>query len=385
MTWESVPLGRLIAPAPPSRLGTDRQLPVLSMTMRDGLIDQSVKFKKRIAGEDLSGYRVVKRGQLVVGFPIDEAVLAFQWLHDAGIVSPAYGLWDVSDEGRVDRKYLERFLRSDRAISFYKAKLRGTTLRRRSLPRAVFEAMPVPVPPLSEQRRIATILDEADTLRLEARKSAALVSELADSMFSAAMLRAGTVAPISASVVLITGPFGSSVHKSDYQLGGIPLVNPSHIRNGRIEIDSKVAVSVEKARQLSQFALREGDVVLGRRGEMGRAAVVERTNTPALCGTGTMILRPTGGLQVGAYIARLLRTSRYVDLLTNAASGVTMLNLSQSAVGSITVPSPTPELLNLVDEIDAISRARVDAAEARSAGLDALFASLQHRAFRGEL
>lgn len=316
---------------------------------------------------------VVRSGVLKHTLPVAFAATAITVNQDMKALTPR--------TDRIDPRFLFRLVQAQESRVL--RSVRATTAD--NFPIESLLSIEIPLPPLPEQRRIAAILDEADALRLKVRKSADLANEVADSTFSAAMFRAGTVAPISASVHLITGPFGSSVHKSDYEVGGVPLVNPSHIRDGRIEIDTKVAVSKEKAQQLSPFALREGDVVLGRRGEMGRAAVVERFNTPALCGTGTMILRPTGGPRVGAYIARLLRTSRYVDLLTNAASGVTMLNLSQSAVGSITVPSPTPELLNLVDAIDATSRARVDAAQARLRLLNGLFASLQHRAFRGEL
>jgi len=72
----SVPLGELIAKAKSARAGGS-EYPLLSMTMHGGLVDQSRKFKKRVASDDLSDYKVVKRGQLVVGFPIDEAVLDF--------------------------------------------------------------------------------------------------------------------------------------------------------------------------------------------------------------------------------------------------------------------------------------------------------------------
>ncbi|MET3164945.1 UNVERIFIED_ORG: hypothetical protein ABIB19_003376, partial [Arthrobacter sp. UYEF10] len=71
-------LGGLIRPAKTMRAG-GTEYPLLSMTMRNGLVPQGEKFKKRVAGADLSQYKVVQNGQLVVGFPIDEAVLAF-WL-----------------------------------------------------------------------------------------------------------------------------------------------------------------------------------------------------------------------------------------------------------------------------------------------------------------
>jgi type I restriction enzyme S subunit len=72
------------------------------------------------------------------------------------------------------------------------------------------------------------------------------------------------------------GPFGSLLHKEDYIIGGHALINPSHIVNGKITPDDKLTISDEKYDELSAYHLKKGDVVMGRRGEMGRCAVVEQ-------------------------------------------------------------------------------------------------------------
>ena len=122
----NVQLSNFISPAPLNRCGIDG-IPVLSMTMHNGLMLQSSRFKKSIASVDKSNYKVVRYNQLVIGFPIDEGVLSVQNIVQTGIVSPAYSVWDI-DEQRVFPKYLERLLRSPRSISYYKSKLRGTTV-----------------------------------------------------------------------------------------------------------------------------------------------------------------------------------------------------------------------------------------------------------------
>ena len=77
MTWEPRTLGSLLTKSGSDRAG-ERDLPVLSITMKYGLVNQSEKFKKRVASQDTSKYRVAYRNELVVGFPIDEGVLGFQ-------------------------------------------------------------------------------------------------------------------------------------------------------------------------------------------------------------------------------------------------------------------------------------------------------------------
>jgi hypothetical protein len=75
-------------------------------------------------------------------------------------------------------------------------------------------------------------------------------------------------------VELQTGPFGSSLHQSDYQIGGIPVINPASIQNERIVSIDKMAVGATTLDRLATFKLRAGDIVMARRGEMGRCAVV---------------------------------------------------------------------------------------------------------------
>ncbi|MCI6732095.1 MAG: restriction endonuclease subunit S [Lachnospiraceae bacterium] len=151
-----VELGTLIHPAKYVRCG-DGEYPVLSMTMHDGLVFQDDKFKKVIASKDRSGYKVVYRNQLVISFPIDEGVLAAQRIVDAGIVSPAYGIWDI-DQTQVLPEFLEYSLRCERALDYYKAKLRGSTARRRSLPTPTLLAFSVPLPEIKEQQQILEII-----------------------------------------------------------------------------------------------------------------------------------------------------------------------------------------------------------------------------------
>ena len=152
MDYKVVPLGTLISQAKSTRCG-DGDYPVLSMTMHNGLVFQDEKFKKVVASNDRSNYKVVYRNQLVIGFPIDEGVLATQRIVDAGIVSPAYGIWDVYSK-KIEPKFLEYALRSERSIAYYKAKLRGSTARRRSLPMPELLALMVPLPSIEEQQRI---------------------------------------------------------------------------------------------------------------------------------------------------------------------------------------------------------------------------------------
>lgn len=136
------------------------------------------------------------------------------------------------------------------------------------------------------------------------------------------------------------GPFGSALHKEDYVSDGHPLVNPSNIANGTVVPDWDLTINDDKYESLAAYWLFPGDVVLGRRGEIGRCAVVGRGGM--ICGTGSMILRP--GRKVRSdYLQRVISFPSFSRVLESNAVGVTMKNLNAKIVGSAEVHLPKLE------------------------------------------
>lgn len=131
------------------------------------------------------------------------------------------------------------------------------------------------------------------------------------------------------------GPFGTLLHKEDYIVGGHALVNPSHIIEGRICVDNKLTISDEKYEELSAYHLLPGDVVLGRRGEMGRCAVVYEEGL--LCGTGSMVIRPNDKMKP-YFLQNIMSSPGYKKVIEDKAVGITMLNLNVPIVSSLTIP-----------------------------------------------
>ena len=160
-----------------------------------------------------------------------------------------------------------------------------------------------------------------------------------------------------------TGPFGSALHRSDYVDDGIPVVNPMQIIDGRIVPTSTMAISEEAARKLADFRLSAGDIVIGRRGDMGRCAVVRTAESGWLCGTGSMIIRCKSSLDAG-FAQRELSSPAVVAEIENNSVGTTMINLNQGTLRNLLIPCPSS-----VVEQQAIATALSDA--------DALIESLE--------
>ncbi len=151
---------------------------------------------------------------------------------------------------------------------------------------------------------------------------------------------------------LQTGPFGSSLHRSDYVRGETPVINPRHLRDYGVHPSSKVTVDAETVARLSSFTLATGDVILGRRGEMGRCALVGDRESGWLLGTGSLALRPNAGVSA-AYLTWVLRTPRTVRTLEGESVGTTMTNLNQKILLGLPVPlAPAAEQLRVTQEIE---------------------------------
>lgn len=166
--WEYTSFGDIICPAKNIRNSDGADLPVLSITMHGGIVKQNERFKKVIASRDTANYKVVKRGQLVIAFPIDEGLIYTQEVADKGIMSPAYNVYDI-DCTNINRHFLVTFLHSPFAMKYYKDKLRGTTQRRRMLPKEDLYALSIPLPPLPVQEQICSLLDKMNRV-IEAKK-----------------------------------------------------------------------------------------------------------------------------------------------------------------------------------------------------------------------
>ena len=248
----------------------------------------------------------------------------------------AHGMIFRPREAVVDKDFFPLFIASD---YFFDTAIRisvgslSPTVNWSDLKNQEFE-----LPDLDTQHKLAKVLWSLNDTKEAYKKLIAATDELVKSQFMEMfgdpvtnekgwpIVRLDSVADIR------IGPFGSLLHKEDYIEGGHALVNPSHIIDGKIVPDQELTVSDEKYNLLSTYQLEKGDVVLGRRGEMGRCAVV--TVSGMLCGTGSMIIRPNGKIRP-YFLQRMLASPSFRKVIENKAVGVTMMNINVPIVSSL--------------------------------------------------
>lgn len=129
------------------------------------------------------------------------------------------------------------------------------------------------------------------------------------------------------------------LHKSDYVKNGIPIVNPMNIVNSGIVPNSNMTVSEDVAESLSNYKLSKNDIVIARRGEMGRCACVTEKEHGWLCGTGSFFIKLTPDFN-RSFFVRLFKSNYVVSKLSGASVGSTMDNLNHRILNYLPIPLP---------------------------------------------
>lgn len=207
-----------------------------------------------------------------------------------------------------------------------------------------FRELPISVPCYSEQLKIVQNLEESLS-QLDSAVATLNKTKQQLEIYRQAVLKevfsfdsADQLVEISQITDYIRiGPFGTMLHKSDYVNDGIPVINPQHIKNGVIVPSSKNSISVEKAKELNNYQLKTNDIIMGRRGEMGRSAPVTDIENGWLCGTGSIFFRLKPDFDASLY-SKILSSPAIVHYLEENATGTTMKNLNEDIVSHIPVP-----------------------------------------------
>ena len=287
----------------------------------------------------------------------------------------------------LDAKFLFHWLKSK--ADYLQSLGNGATFKELSKKSA--EQIQVPLPPLPEQRRIAAILDHADALRTKRCQVLAHVDSLTQAIFNEMFGDARATEPLSAVVEEFR--YGTSNKSGDR---GYPALRIPNVIGGALDTGEIKTVEVEPA-ELKRLMLRDGDLLFvrtnGNPDNVGRSAIFSEA-----------AVKPAGfGDQPWIYASYLIRARlrdgvepRYVAAYLASPAGRRQLregsktsagqyNINTAALGSVRLPPASPaaqrEFVRLVSVIEE-RRKQILVAQAADSEL---FASLQSRAFRGEL
>jgi type I restriction enzyme S subunit len=287
--------------------------------------------------------------------------------------------------------YLLHVLRTQAARRYFESHATGTSGSMRNVSQATICACPIVLPPWVEQQRIAAILDQAEALRAKRRHALATLDTLTQSLFLEMFgdpARHGwpekSVAALASNIR--TGPFGSQLLHSEFVDAGIAVLGIDNAVQNQFVWGRPRFITEHKFRQLKRYQVSPGDVLITIMGTCGRCAVVPddiptAINTKHLC---CITLDHTQCLSTYLHACFLLHP-HVLHRLGIRERGAVMPGLNMQVIKELMIPvPPLPLQREFSAQMSAVERLKASQ-RASLAKLDALFASLQHCAFRGEL
>ena len=366
------------------RAGSETQLPVYSVTKHAGFVPSREYFKKQVFSRDVANYKMVERGDFAYAtIHLDEGSIGIA--PERGLISPMYTVFRA-DAGCVDSGYLLRFLKSPFALARYSQLGRGAIHRRKAISLEALGGLPVPLPSLDEQRRIAAILDHTDALRAKRREVLAHLDDLTQSTFRD-MVGAAPQDELSAGELMPHMRNGVSPATNGQHLANVLTLSavtrgrfdPGAVKEGRFVTDPPDDKRVRR----TDFLMCRGN---GNAALVGVGAFASEDRMD-LVFPDTVIAGRVDTSKVLLPILQMAWQQRDVRRQIEAASRTTngTYKVNQKSLGAVRLRIPSMDVQ--VAFAAVASRVQAQSAEVSAALMrdDELFASLQSRAFTGEL
>ena len=289
----------------------------------------------------------------------------------------------------IDGSYLFHWVKSSDFVGDMVRKATGASYPAVS-DRIIFESL-IPLPPLEEQRRIAAILDQTETLRTQRRAALAQLDSLTQSIFLD-MFGDPVTNPKGFEIKPLAGvtKFENGDRSANYPSGddikqsGVLFLSTKNIVASKLDLSKSQFITREKFASLSRGKALAGDLIITLRGTLGSCCIFDCEQETAFINAQMMIIRPTDNV-LSQYLHALLTSDdakAHFDYIGRGAA-VPQLTAAQLAELKVLLP-PLPLQQTFATRIQAIESLKATH-RAALAELDALFASLQQRAFAGKL
>lgn len=266
---------------------------------------------------------------------------------------------------------------------------RGATVKGVNLP--FIKNLEIELPAIEEQKRIVSLLDQADALRRKRKESMELLDQYVQSVFME-MFGDPVVNPHGFSITELQtcykgkdatrcGPFGSALKKQDYCEKGIPVWTMENIKGMTFDPTGYLHVSENKYAELIQYKTQNGDIIISRAGTVGKMAIIETSDDRSIISTNLIKLSLDEKKLLPLYFVSLMFfCSKRLARLKTGKEG-TFTHMNTGVLNSIKFPLPPIDLqkkfASLFTEINSIKKTM----QAQLFEFDNQFNSLMQKAF----
>ena len=220
------------------------------------------------------------------------------------------------------------------------------------------------IPPLDQQRRIAAILWAMDDHKLALEKAHIDFQKAYDTFANERV--AGAPYPRtklgdlsrSKKLDIQTGPFGTVLQASSYAKEGTPIVNPVNMVQHQLFVEEGPFLDAKECERLSRYRMKVGDILLGRKGDVGRAVLVVPEYEGFIVGSDLIRLRLLNADIHPDYLYFFLLVPQTRSWIARHASGTTMPGINEKLINGIQLPvPPKSEQMKIVREFENLNQA----------------------------
>lgn len=344
------------------------------------------KTRLKIRREGISRSRVVNAGDFLL-----TNSMSFGRPYICGMTGCIHDGWLVlapRDRRRVDQDYFYQLLGSELVYRQFAQLAAGAVVKNLNID--LVAGVSVPLPPLSEQRRIADIVDTADAVRRKRKEAIALAEELLRSAFlemfgdPVTNPKGWPTRPLESLIDQERGISYGVVQRGPETDGGVPIVRISNFAENRFDATSVVRTAREISDAYRRTILRGDELVVSIRGTVGRVAVVPDSARNWNVSREVAVIPLLDSIS-RVFIHQALLTEGAQRFMLGNVKGVAQSGINLADLRQTPIPAPpTKEIVRF--EHTAALLARMDIGLRCGAQLsEDLFGSLVQHAFRGEL
>ncbi len=386
MTWPMVALGEIFdiarggSPRPINKFLTEDanglNWVMISDATASGKVIQSTK--KKIKLEGLKKTREVFPGDFILSNS-----MSFGRPYIMGIEGCIHDGWLLlrPDPDRVNQDYFYHLLGSQEVYTRFASRAAGATVK--NLNSQIVREVEIPLPPLAEQKRIAGILDQADALRRLRHRAVERLNTLGQAIFHE-MFGDLNSSIIKASLGDVINVRSSLADPKLPENASLPHVGPEHIDSGSGAISwMRVRSCREDGVTSGKYIFEAGDVIYSKiRPYLNKVAISDRVG---MCSADMYSLVPMDDKITRDYLHFVLGGDHYLRHAERTSGRANIPKVNRKQLLSYEIPLPTIMMQEEFSRlIGLLSKPRL-AASRHLTETETLFASLQQRAFRGEL
>ena len=394
--WRQVRLGD-VATEVNDRANGDSNAEVYSVTKYDGFVRSLEYFDRQVFSRDTRNYKLVRKGDFAYAtIHLDEGSLGMLRDANAALISPMYTVFRV-DAQAADPEFLFPLMKLPNMINRYKRIGEGSIHRRKSVSFERLSSLPILLPPLTEQRAIATVLDSIDDAIEQTEAVIATMEQLRDSLLYELLTRGvpgwhtewneapgvGTI-PADWKVVRLGEVAEVASGQVDPRDRGFQLdlfVAPDDIESGTGRLISKRTVA-DAAAISGKYQFSNGDILYSKIRPYLKKVYMPKE--PGLCSADIYPLRSAPGLEPH-FLAAVLLSAQFTDYIRTCSdrTGIPKVNRVDLFRYSISLP-PLAEQRSIAAALDSVDEAIRRARQERD-GLQSLLESAAEALLTGRI